>query len=460
MPRPTDLLNMTGLTQQLGSFVTHLRLQEIPAEALLTAKMGFTDCIAVMIAGRREGTSDLVDRAIASADRGEQASVIPIGGKRNVADAALINGISAHVLDYDDVTLDGHPSAVLVPAILAQAEASSCSGTEMLVAYVAGYEVWCELLMREPVPLHQKGWHPTSLRGAIAAAAACARLRGLDVERTATAMAISASMAGGLVANFGSMTKCFQVGRAAQSGVIAARLAQEGLTASTDALEHVSGFLAATSPSGKPDLNREFEAYRKVWYLTRQGLNIKRYPVCYAAHRAIDAAIDLAKVNTLSSSNVESICVSTGEMQMMMLRNHRPRTALEGKFSLPFAMACAIVARTVGLAQMTDEFVLSAEIQSLIPKVSYKLTKDTLDGSAFAPEECVEVVTSSGHSLCSERIRFAKGSHQRPLTRDELREKFNDCLGETFDSRTKAAVFEALSGLESLRSAADLLALL
>src|SRR6202035_864533 len=107
----------------------------------------------------------------------------------------------------DDVSLDGHPSAVLVPAILAQGEASGSSGAEMLTAYIAGYEVWAELLAREPTPLHRKGWHPTAVLGPVAAAAACAKLRGLDAAATATAMAIAASMAAGLVANFGTMTK-------------------------------------------------------------------------------------------------------------------------------------------------------------------------------------------------------------------------------------------------------------
>jgi 2-methylcitrate dehydratase PrpD len=450
---------MTGLTKQLGSFVTKLRLEDIPSDALETAKTGFTDCFAVMIAGQREGVSELVDREMAGSDHVDQASIIPSGAKRNVEDAALINGVSAHVLDYDDVTLDGHPSAVLVPAILAQAEASGRSGAEMLLAYVAGYEVWAELLVREPTPLHQKGWHPTAVRGTIAAAAACARLRGLDAEQTTMALAISASMASGLVANFGTLTKCFQVGRAAQSGVIAARLAQAGLSASSDALEHPSGFLAAYSPHGDANLKRAFDPAAKEWHLSHQGLNIKRYPICYATHRAIDAAIDLANGNDLNASNVQSVRVFTGEMQMVMLRNERPRTAFEAKFSMPFAMASAIVARKVELQQLTDEFVLSHDVQSLFPKVSYELTKDTLDGSAFAPEESVQIVTTSGQILNSEKIKFAKGSHQRPLTRNELREKFDDCLGEQFDRKTKTDTFDKLSNLERLNTATDLLVL-
>src|SRR5690606_34228890 len=163
--------------------------------------------------------------------------------------AALVNGMAAHILDYDDVALDGHPSAVLVPAILAQAEAGSVGGAQMIEAYVAGFEVWAELQAREPGHLHEVGLHPTAVFGAVAAAAACASLRRLDAAGAAAAMAMAASMSAGLVANFGTMTKSFQVGRAAQSGVIAARLAQAGMTASPDALEHDSGFLAALSPT-------------------------------------------------------------------------------------------------------------------------------------------------------------------------------------------------------------------
>ncbi|TMJ22258.1 MAG: MmgE/PrpD family protein, partial [Alphaproteobacteria bacterium] len=289
---------------------------------------------------------------------------------RKVDAAALVNGVAAHVLDYDDVTLDGHPSAVLVPAILAQGEVLGSSGSEMLAAYVAGYEVWAELLVREPVPLHQKGWHPTAVRGTVAAAAACAKLRRLSPQETATALAIASSMAGGLVANFGTHTKCFQVGRAAQSGVIAARLAAAGMTASPDALEHRSGFLAAFSPGGKPDLSNGLDSDKKEWHLVRQGLNVKRYPICYATHRAIDAALDLASRHDLRPEEVAGVRVSTGEMQMLMLRNARPQTALEAKFSMQFAMASSLVARNVGLAQMRDDFVCSSAIQSLMPRVS------------------------------------------------------------------------------------------
>jgi 2-methylcitrate dehydratase PrpD len=449
---------MAALTAELGRFVSELALSDVPSEAQAVAKTGFTDCFGVMVAGAREPVVALVDRELAGADAGALASLIPSGARRNVEDAALVNGVAAHVLDYDDVTLDGHPSAVLVPAILAQGEALGSSGSEMLAAYVAGYETWAELLVREPVPLHQKGWHPTAIRGTVAAAAACAKLRGLPPAQTTVALAIASSMAGGLVANFGTLTKCFQVGRAAQSGVIAARLAQAGMTASVDAIEHRSGFLAAFSPAGAPDLSRKLEARQKEWHLARQGLNVKRYPVCYGVHRAIDAALDLATRHDIRPSDVEGVHVSTGAMQMLMMRNERPQTALEAKFSLQFAMASSLVARKVGLAQLNDAFVRSPPIQALMPRVSATTTAETMAGSAFAPAEKVEI-TVRGNVLASEPIAFAKGSKERPLSQHELQEKFSDCLADDFAGASKAKAFGKLMNLERLNSAADLLSL-
>jgi 2-methylcitrate dehydratase PrpD len=311
--------------------------------------------------------------------------------------------------------------------------------------------------VREPVPLHQKGWHPTAVRGTVAAAAACAKLRCLDADATATALAIASSMAGGLVANFGTLTKCFQVGRAAQSGVLAARLAQAGLTAAADALEHRSGFLAAFSPGGEPLLDQPLDPRSKEWHLVRQGLNLKRYPICYATHRAIDAAVDLASRHDLSADQVDSIRVATGKMQMLMLRNEKPQTAFEAKFSMQFAMASALVARNVGLSQLTDEFVRSAPVQALIPRVSTTTTTETMAGSAFAPSETVEITTRDGMVLASEPIVFAKGSKQRPLSQEELRTKFLDCLGH--DLRGGGGAFEKLMNLERLGGTGELLAL-
>jgi 2-methylcitrate dehydratase PrpD len=434
-------------------------LRQIPAEGCAIARTGIADCFGVLIAGSRDPEIALVDRELGTSDGTTLASLIPSGARRSVETAALVNGVAAHVLDYDDVSLDGHPSAVLVPAILAQGEASGSSGAEMLAAYVAGYEVWAELLTRQPIPLHRKGWHPSAVLGPVAAAAACAKLRGLDAKGAATAMAIAASMSGGVVANFGSMTKSFQVGRAGQSGVIAARLAQAGFTASPDALEHPAGLLMALSVDGKAALDRPFVAAEKEWHIVGHGLSIKRYPICYATHRSIDAALDLVARHNLAPGQVERVHVSTGKTQMLMLRNARPQSGLEAKFSMQFAMAAALVARNVGLRELTDDFVRRPDVQAIFPRVSLEGTNVTKEGSNFAPADAVEITTTAGETFKSGPVEFAKGSHELPLSREELWTKFTDCLGAQFPDATKSRAFENLMMFDRLNGAGDLASL-
>ena len=447
---------MTQLTADIGRFVAYLNLDSVPERARAIARTGFADCYAVMVAGAREPVVGLVDRTLAGAPVENGASLIPGGERRRVADAALVNGVAAHVLDYDDVALDGHPSAVLVPAILAQAEASESSGAEMLAAYLAGYEVWAELIGREPGALHDKGWHPTAVLGAIAAAAACARLRRLDAARTTTAVAAAASMSAGLVSNFGTMTKSFQVGRAAQSGVIAAQLAEAGFTASPDALEHRAGFLSAVSPTGRPDRERPMISEGREWQIMAQGLNVKRYPLCYATHRAIDGALGLVLKHDLKPGDIDRINVSTGETQMLMLRNHKPQTGLEAKFSMNFAMASSIVARNVGLAELTDDFVRKPEVQALMDRVTFKTTPEMMAGLSFAPFDAVAIRTVSGEMLESGPVERAKGSHQKPLSEQELWTKFADCMSMEHSANVASRAFERLMSLEHLNSVTHL----
>jgi len=440
-----------GLTRSLGEFVSKLRVEAIPSEALDWVHTGFADCVGTLIAGSVEEAPAIVHKTLAPPPG--EASLYLVGPRVAAPEAAWINGTAAHALDFDDVALRGHPSAVLVPAILAEAETLRATGAQMAAAYVAGYETWAELEWREPQQLHEKGWHPTGVYGAVGAAAACAFLRGLDAERATYAIALGASQSAGLMANFGTMTKPFHAGRSAHAGVMAARLAAAGLTASPDALEHPQGFLSAVSPTGKVDRASPATAGRE-WRILRQGLSVKKYPLCYCTHRALDGVLDLLAEQPVSARDVKSIRVSTSRRNTKVLRNDRPQTGLEAKFSMQFAMASAIVARRAGLDELTDAFVQRPEVQALLPKVTVE-PDDRPDPkrSGAAPWDLVVIETNDGRRLESRRITEERGSPELPLTREELWAKFERCLAVGNPRLDARAVFDALMSIERQRDA-------
>jgi aconitate decarboxylase len=441
-----------GLTAEIGRFLADMSFARVPPAAVAIVKTGFTDCVAVMIAGWREPVVRIV-AGLVDGPLPEQ----PFPAARMAApERALITGVAAHVLDYDDTGLCGHPSAVLVPAILAEAQELGADGQAMIAAYVAGYEVWAELIGRDQHPHHRKGWHPSAVFGAVAAAAAAAVLRRLTAAQASHAVGIAASLAGGVVANFGSMTKSFQVARAAQSGLIAARLAERGMTASPDTLEHDAGFLTAVSPRGEVDRARPVKLGH-TWAILDIGVNVKLYPVCYGAHRILDGMIDLRRQYALAAKDIASVAVEIGETQATILRNHRPQNALDAKFSAEFAIAAAAVAGDCGLAELTDPFVRRGDVQQLFPKVEIATRTDKLpEEPALAAADRVTVVLADGRRLESAPIAYPRGHFKRPVDASVLWAKFKDCAAPSMAEPQARALFEQLQALERLASPADL----
>ncbi len=418
---------MSGLTDSIAHFVSGSI--NVPEEAARIVRTGFTDTVATMIAGRNEPVVGIVRQFVAARRSGAHEARVLFGTERvAAADAALINATAAHALDYDDVALGGHPSTVLVPAILAEGEYLGASGADAVRAYLVGYEVWAELLSREPDAYHVKGWHPTAVLGIVGAAAAVAHLHKLAPDDCANALGLAASMAGGLVANFGTMTKPLHAGRAAACAIEAVRLAAMGLTAAHDALEHHAGFLAALSPQGRAERARPATGLGKQWRILEAGLSIKKYPMCYATHRVIDAVLDLATKHDLKPQDVRQVDATIGVAQASMLRNHAPVTGLEAKFSLEFAVASALVSRKVGLAQLTDAFVGEAPVRDAMGKVNISTADTTCPiEPIFALTDRVLLQLRDGRTLDSGDIRFARGNAKLPLQANDLKVKFFDC---------------------------------
>ena len=433
------------LTRDLGEFVARLQYRDLPPEGLRVARLGFVDCVGVMIAGSVEPVAEIVQRTVLDGAEKSGASIFLTTRRAPAPLAAWVNGAAAHALDYDDA--NGHRSAILVPALLAEGEVLGSTGEELVTAYVAGFEVWSELARREKGHLHEKGWHPTGIYGALAAAAACARLRKLDGARTATALAIAASQASGLVANFGTMTKPFHAGNSARAGIMAARLAQNGMTASANALEHERGFLSAVSQHGEFDATRPVKAGVE-WRIGVEGVSIKKFPTCYCTHRAIDAMLDVVADHDLKPGDVEEIEVLIGKTQKAILHSDSPTTGLEAKFSIQFAMACALAERKVTLAELVDPVVQRADLQALMKKVKVTLLTDyDKVMPQYSPWDQVKLRLKNRQVVESEKVERARGHIARPVSEQDLFAKFASCLDFAASDLDRRGLFDAFNDI-------------
>jgi aconitate decarboxylase len=435
------------LTRGISEFVVSFSDKKVPESATEMVVHAFTDFAANVIAARNEPVVRQLLAFVKASSAGQVVSSVLFdsGHRISAAGAALVNGTAGHALDYDDVAFGAHPSTVLIPAILAEGERLDASGMQCIRAYLVGYEVWGELWRREPDSYHLKGWHPTSVLGPVAAAASISFLRGLSTEQCTHALSFAASHAGGLVANFGSMVKPYQAGRAAASGIESVALAQAGLTGAPDSLEHSAGLLAALSPHGKAD-RLSPSRLGASWSAISQPLSFKKYPCCFATHRVIDAVLDMTASQKLTPADISNVQVTMRAAQASILKYHRPATALEAKFSMEFAVAATLIARQVGLRELTDEFVRREDVRSLVGKVTVVAHRaDTRNpGRAVSQGDRVILVMRNGETLDSGDIAEVKSS-------ENLERKFLDCCSRSPDIRA-AQLYTSLRSLARLDS--------
>jgi 2-methylcitrate dehydratase PrpD len=445
------------LTQAYADFAAGA--PPLPPAAAEVAVLGFTDSLGVMLAGAREPVVAVLTRWAGGEGGRAAARLVSSEQRLPAGQAALVNATAAHALDYDDFAFSNHPSAVLVPAILAAADASgaSPSGGTMLRAYAIGYEIWADAFLREADLYYDQGWHPTSILGTLGAAAAASVVCGLDATRTRHALALAASGAGGVFENFGTMAKPWHGGRTAAVGVTAAQMALAGLAASPTAIEGGRGMLRAFSPEGNVDLQSPLPAAGD-WRIARLKLNIKRYPVVGAAQRGIDAALALRERAPVDPTRIRRIVARVSRRHAAVMPYHLPQDALQAKFSLQFALACALVRGSVGLDEVADDVVREPLMQQLMAGVEMQLTDEFEPGwRDAAPFDQILVHLEDGRVLESPRVRRPRGHADAPLSAEEVRAKFMACarhagIGEAAASRLHAA----LQALPALASAAEL----
>ena len=444
-----------ALTADLARFLEAIRFEDIPDDAVTLTRDAYSDTVGVIMAGLSEPIVRIVHDEVTVGPAPKQARTCLSDTWISAPDAALLNGTASHALDYDDQALTGHPSAILVSTILAEGEFLRSTGKEMVTAYVAGYEVWAELIRRN-TNYHVKGWHPTSVFGVIAAAAAAVVLRKLPAERASNALAMAASHASGLAVNFGTMTKPYHVGMAARAGIVAARFAAAGATASKVAFEHHRGFLTAYSPTAEADWNSPVEL-GKDWHILTHRLCIKRYPTCYFMHRSFAATAKMLEGKNISPDQVEEVVVTMGRGQTAVLVNEKPQTANEARFSGHFAMATAVINGRMTVEELTDDVVQRPEIQAFFTKVRL----DPIDeydprDPAHSIYDRVVIHLKNGEALDTGKVTKIPGHALDPFSAAEIWEKFRECTARTHSNADARALFDATQQLPDLASTADL----
>jgi len=402
------------------------------------ASIAVIDTCGVMLAGADE-TAARIAQSLAADEGVGECGVVGTSMTTSGGLAAFANGVAAHALDYDDMCFVSmaHPSCVLVPAILAAGEIARANARTLLDAYVVGFELECRLgLAMNPRHYHLRGWHCTSSIGTLGAAAASARVLGLDAHATRHALGIAASSACGLKENMGSMVKPLHAGMAARNGLTAAQLARRGFTASRHAIDGPQGYLAAMD-SERPSLDGAVADLGTRWEIEETGVTVKLYPSCAATHPPLDALREIVRRERLTADQVAAIDVEADSMTPRLLIHPNPSTDLEAKFSMPFCAAAAVVFPQIGIDTFTPECIRHADVQALMPRVTLRANA-AFDTSAPLSQARVTVRLHDGREW-SQRADGARGYPGR-LTDEELSAKFADCAARALGrARAKKA---------------------
>jgi 2-methylcitrate dehydratase PrpD len=439
---------------RLGAFAA---TAVVPDAARAAARGAVQDTIGVALAGAGEPAARIVQR-VTSADAGPGPCTVLGAGTAGPSSAALANGTAAHALDFDDmcwVTL-AHPSAPLVAAALAAGEAADASGRTLLDAYVVGFEVGAALGAVMNPTHYERGWHGTATIGTIGAAAAAARVLGLDAEASARALSIAASEASGLKENFGTMVKPLQGGLAARNGVLAALLARDAFTASPRAIDGPQGFLVALQSAGR-DLSNAIDPLGRRWEIVDGGITVKLYPSCAATHPTIDTLLDLRREAGIDPAGVEAVAIDVDPVVPTVLIYDRPATGLEGKFSLHYCAAAALAFGRVGIDTFEPEAMRAPAVERLVPRVTMRADDRLGRDTPPLTEARVTLRLADGRTL-ERSVRGARGYPAQPASPAELDAKFLACARRIVPAEVAGATLDYLRTLDAAPSVRGLAA--
>ena len=448
-----------GITQEIASYVAGTRYRDIPSDVIQLARGFILDGLGVALAGSTDECARIVQRQIRQMGGSAECSVLGTSVLAPAAKAALANGVAGHAMDYDDTQLSTskeavyglltHPTTPVLAAVLTLGQKEKITGAEFLLAYVLGVEVECRIADAINPRHYQSGFHSTATMGGLGAAVAAGKILRLKEPQLLATLGIAASMASGLRENFGTMTKPLHAGRAAENGVTAALLARDGFTAAPNILEAARGFFNAMA--GGYEDSKIRGCLGSPYFMKQPGISIKPYPSGSLSHPAQDLILDLVKEHDIKAENVERIEVGTNSNVPNALIYPMPKTALEGKFSIPFCMAIAVIERKAGIAQFQDRKVRGKKVVELMKRVTLYVDEELERLGYDQVRSRVRVKLKDGRVL-EGRYDVARGHPAKPMSWAELTEKFRDCAGLVLSQKNIDETIRLVEQFQDLKS--------
>jgi 2-methylcitrate dehydratase PrpD len=445
------------VTDYVAEFIVNSRYTDIPDAVIELARKSVLDGLGLALCGSAAGSGEIVRNYLKSSglvSTGSKATTV-IGSplKAPVRFAAFANAIGIHADDYDDTQLAvagdrvygllTHPTAPVLPAALAAAETRSMSGKDLMLAYNVGVEVECKIAEAIAPRHYEDGFHTTGTVGVLGATAAMAKIYGFDRAHVLTALGIGASEAAGLRENFGTMTKPFHAGRAAESGVVAADFAALGWTAADAILEAPRGFFHAEG--GGFDSTAIMGKLGKPWTFVSPGVSIKPFPSGSLTHPGMTAMLGLIREHHITADQVNHVRVGTNRNSPNALIHHQPKDNLQAKFSMEFCMAALLLYGKAGLTEFTDQVVNRPEVQEMIRRVEFGVDPVAEASGYNKMTTIIDIRLNDGRTV-SGRADVAKGNPANPMSYEEVAAKFLDCA-----AFAKWPVAKALAIVEMVR---------
>ncbi|MDB6085801.1 MAG: MmgE/PrpD family protein [Gammaproteobacteria bacterium] len=458
-----------GVTEYVAKFVVDTGYDAIPHDVVELGKKSILDGFGLALAGSKAETGPLCIKYLDTIGALQGGAVI-IGTsyKTSPQFAALVNGISIHADDFDDTQLAVakdrvygllvHPTVPVLPAVLALGQQRKISGRDLLLAYHLGVEVECKIAEAISPRHYEDGFHSTGTCGPFGSAAACSKLLGFDVPKTLNAFGIAGSQSAGLRENFGTMTKPYQAGHAAESGLRSAYLADIGWTAAQQILEAQRGFFHAAGGSFDP--GAIVGKLGAPWTFVTPGISLKPYPSGSLSHPAMSEMMRLIERYDIRPAQVVQVDVGANHAMTQALLHHQPKTGLEAKFSMEFCIASLLLYRKAGLAQFTNQVVQRPEVKDMVAKVKYYVDPEA-EAAGFDKMTSILKITLKNGKVITGRANFGKGSPADPMTFQEAAAKFRGCAEYADWPKNKTdALIESVAALETAPDIARLAPLL